>query len=457
MAEGVVVDNTPGSQNAHNPIECTEGNGNPFGDTENHPEKNDAELNQLDVEQDPTTTGGDPGEGAEELDSQPRGGGMDSLGQVKKDEHDNKFEKSVLTGESQNKGALDCPTTQTTAEDKDNSSGSAASIKDNIAVHTEGENDQSREPSSKPENTDIQNPQQEPPSKPHIQDSQKDSDEPMEIDASDSQGENSESRVPLSNVDKAVTQDPNNDSSEEMEVDVATGQAPTEAKSGLEHTAKGEKEETGQAVSSEIVESEPPVDIAGAVASGTGQAVSSEMVESEPTVDTMTSGTCQASSSEIVDGKLPGVDTAGAMASGTDQAGSSTEVMGTECKVEGDGHSDTSAEAGIDLKHSTEGIDETVDEAKRIVEGENGGAGEGHTSAEAGNNRNHTTKAVGDGSRQGDSQAEAKTKRKNSPEKKDDDDDDDIILGDSGYGYRSDRSWASRDTQRYRSGYQVSQ
>ena len=77
----------------------------------------------------------------------------------------------------------------------------------------------------------------------------------------------------------------------------------------------------------------------------------------------------------------------------------------------------------------------------------------GQASAMAKSEPKHTTKGTGDGTGQGGSSAKAGSKRKNAAKEMDDDDDSD---DDSGYGYPWGRPWASRDTQAYRSGYQVS-
>ena len=389
--------------------------------TEDYPEKKNADSpeSSLNLEEqiytnvEPKTEGGSAGVGAKGINSQPKGVDADTVGHMCEAEHDNKengdsrdpnvadancHDKSGNPVLNVNKGEVDYPMNQTTLE-VGNDPGSTIT-EENSRPIIEGGSNKSQE-----SDTSV------------IQDSQGDSEEPMEEDAPDTGDQDSEPHVPT----KSDSKDQSEDDSE-MDVDDATGQI---SAVGPKDVAKRESKGTSQADSLTETMSEPEHTITGND-DGNGQA---------NTIITSAVRSDQKCTTEGVD-KSPAV-----------------AMDETKCATEGENNG-TGTETGNIQKHTTEEMGDrpadTDDELKRLAEGENNGIG---SSAEIGNKQKNITKEMDDGNRQGCSQPEARTKRKNSHQEKDEDEDDDDDDDDVWGGYS--RSWSYRDTQRYRSGYQV--
>lgn len=385
MAESEVVETTPESQDSE---KYAGGNGSPSGgtSTEGGPtEENNADSTEsspheqtesspheriyMNFEVDPNRKGGSVGEGAQKDVSHPKGADTQSLGQINKGEHDNQGngDPSVVDGNFH-----------------DNCPGSTVTEK-NAPPDTKGGDTKFQESD--------------------IQDSHDDSEEPMDEGAPDT-GDEPQVR---SNKPDSIEQ---SEDDSEMDVDDATGQPSTAAKSGTEHATERENEGDGQG----------------------GNSVG----EPKQTVERKDDGIGLGVSSDVGSEQKHTVEKSPAEATGE-----------TKCTTEGknDGSGQAGTEAGNTQTRTTEEIDEslagTAGESNHAVEGENNEVG---SPAGTGSKQKHKTKGMDGGNRRGRSHAGARTKREVPPQKKDDDD------HDSRYG----RSWASRDTQRYRSGYQVS-
>ena len=468
MAEGEVIAAIPESQDSQKSLTCADGNGNLSGCMYTESQKNidphESSLSPQDQEQIYGNVEGNPNvEGrlaGEETGDQPKRIKKDTL-ELSKDEsdyHDGDSPKQSMTDNDSHdkpgkyvlmdadKGGADH---QTTAEERDNVSGNA-----------EGGNNESQEPSVRSDNTVIQDSQ----------------DEPMEVDAPGTEGETQNSS---SKSDQTDTQDSQNDSgaqsedSSGMEVDDATGQTSAVAKNGSKLAIKGTSDGSGTSVlgssQKRMIEGmdDSLVETVGQL-KDTAKGKTDGIAQDGGSIET---GRKRKHTAERMDKGIGQIDKSveatGEPESTTEEmndgSGSSADAIErTTGGVNGFGQTNKSVEATGESKPTIEEMNDESGSSADAIEQMTGGVSDGtgsstvkQTTGEVNVRTDISADAIigkqTPGGATGSSADESKLRTGK------DSDEDDLSDDDSSYGYRWGRSWASKDTEMYRSGYKVNQ
>ena len=357
-----------------------------------------------------TTQGGsaDHEEGTNEINNRLKGVEVAAQGQMSEGEKEQIVADSDCYDESKNyilidvnKGGVDSPTKQTAEGDSNLGS---TNTEENSTSDTEDGNDESREPSSKRTRTDIL----------------EDLVEPMEQGGPDTEEG--------SKVYKSEEQD------DEMEVD-------------------------DPAVSSAAVGSEPNGTTRG-MDNGTSLAGSSAMAPNDTTRG-FDNETGQSGSSMTGGGMEDETSQSGSSAMAGKDPNNTDNVTGQPGNAENDPNSTAGGLDNVHVSGQPGSSVMTEKDPNNTAGGLDDGTGQSGSSLITENGPKDTDRGIVNKTSQAGSSAMAKFEPKDTTEAKgddDDDDDDDDLRGGSGYyGYRWGRSWASTDTQTYRSGYKVSQ